>query len=96
MKKLISIFLSALLIVSVICCAPFAVSAAEDNDSAAGVLSGTTGDCTWELDPSTGVLTISGSGAMAAYDWDTSIKVTNAVIIRFVPAHYRRSLFPTV
>ena len=78
MKKLISIFLSALLIVSVICCAPFAVSAAEDNDSAAGVLSGTTGDCTWELDPSTGVLTISGSGAMADYDWDTSIKVTNA------------------
>ena len=79
MKKLISILLSALMITSVICSAPFAVSAvAEETETAGaaentetaevGANSGTTGECTWTLDDN-GVLTISGNGAMANYSY---------------------------
>ncbi|MBQ1507488.1 MAG: leucine-rich repeat protein, partial [Ruminococcus sp.] len=35
--------------------------------------SGTTGDCQWSFDESTGTMTISGSGAMEDYDEDTDV-----------------------
>ncbi len=63
MKKFISVLLSALLITSVICSAPFAVSSATEGSVTVGETSGTTGDCTWTLDDE-GTLTISGNGEM--------------------------------
>ena len=80
MKKFISVLLSALLITSVICSAPFVVSAAEaddetliaatfeNEDEVIGASSGTTGDCMWTLDDE-GTLIISGNGEMDDYHW---------------------------
>ena len=77
MKKLISILLSAILLSTVICAAPFTVSAAVEETEVVGASSGTTGDCTWTLD-SNGTLTISGNGNMGNYDytapWGSNIK----------------------
>ena len=67
MKKLISILLSALLIISVICSAQFAVSAAVEETETVGASSGTTGECTWTLDDN-GTLIISGNGKMGDYE----------------------------
>ncbi len=47
------------------------------DNPANGPKSGTTGDCTWEFDPGTGIMTISGSGEMANYDWNDSTESTN-------------------
>ena len=69
MKKLISILLSVILLSTVICAAPFTVSAAVEETEVVGASSGTTGDCTWTLDDN-GTLTISGNGAMGDYDYD--------------------------
>lgn len=57
-KKAAAALLAVLLLASVV---PLTVSAAE-TDQSTGVSSGTTGKCTWTLD--SGVLTISGNGAM--------------------------------
>lgn len=62
MKKLLSVLLAVCLLLTAF---PLAAVAAEADGEAAGVLSGTTGDCTWTYDD--GTLTISGSGAMADY-----------------------------
>lgn len=43
-----------------------------------GPKSGTTGDCTWEFDPGTGIMTISGSGEMEDYEWSNETQSTNA------------------
>ena len=40
-------------------------------------IGGETGDCTWSFDPSTGTLTVSGSGEMANYDWISSTESIN-------------------
>ncbi|MGN0489775.1 MAG: leucine-rich repeat protein [Ruminococcus sp.] len=40
------------------------------NSNSSALTSGTTGDCTWEFDASTGKLTISGNGKMADYSSD--------------------------
>ena len=56
--KLISIFLSLIILISGFEISLFSVSAET---------SGTTGDCEWELDD--GNLTISGNGAMEDYDF---------------------------
>ena len=80
MKKFISVLLSALLITSVICSAPFAVSAAAEDSVAVGIKSGATGDCTWTLD-NEGVLTISGNGNMGDY----SSKSQNGIRITTAP-----------
>ena len=80
MKKFISVLLSALLITSVICSAPYVVSAAETDDETSiavsfenkdepvGASNGTTGDCMWTLDDE-GTLIISGNGEMDDYHW---------------------------
>ena len=54
MKKLLSVLLAVLLLISVVPLGAFTFTA-----SAANTTSGTTGDCTWTLDGT--VLTISGS-----------------------------------
>ena len=90
MKKFISVLLSALLITSVICSAPFAVSAAEaddetsiaasfeNEDEAVGASSGTTGDCTWTLDDE-GVLTISGNGEMDDFSYEYNSQYNSSI-----------------
>lgn len=80
MKKFISVLLSALLITSVICSAPFAVSSATEDSVTVGETSGTTGDCTWTLDYE-GVLTISGNGNVGDY----SSKSQNGIHITTAP-----------
>lgn len=69
-KKTISILLTACLLLSVLAIIPVS---AETNETAstdtAIEASGVTGDCTWTIDKD-GVLTISGEGAMADYDWE--------------------------
>ncbi|MBQ2991450.1 MAG: leucine-rich repeat domain-containing protein, partial [Clostridia bacterium] len=55
MKKIFAMLLLLVL------CVGLAVTASAAPDT------GTTGKCTWSFDDSTGVLTISGSGAMADY-----------------------------
>lgn len=60
-KKLLSIFLAAVILIAALPFGIFNVSAAT---------SGTTGDCTWTLDGT--VLTISGNGAMEDYIEESS------------------------
>ena len=68
-KRVVSLILSLLMVLSIFNIMPFTVSAAEIDASATGATSGTTGDCTWTLDGT--VLTISGNGKMKDYDyWD--------------------------
>ena len=43
-----------------------------DKSVAAGGTGGTTGECTWSFDASTGTLTVSGKGNMQRYDDDES------------------------
>ena len=80
MKKIIAVFLSAALLLSVLAAAPYTVSAANTTaEEAVGESNGTTGDCCWILDDD-GVLTIYGNGKMGDYSssiaapWEKSIK----------------------
>lgn len=61
-KRIISLLLSVILLISGFSLFPITVSA-QDSDIASTEVSGTTGDCTWTLDGS--VLTISGNGKMS-------------------------------
>lgn len=65
-KKLISLFLSALIFISVFTTLPVCAITRESN-SVGATYSGTTGDCTWKYDDTTNTLTISGNGAMGDY-----------------------------
>jgi hypothetical protein len=68
LKKIISLTLSILMLISVLAVAPITSNAAQTDVQAVGTTySGTTGDCSWSLDTSTGELTISGNGAMGSY-----------------------------
>ena len=69
-KKIISLLLSVIMIMSVFTIVPFTASAAEAEAAVTGATSGTTGDCTWSLD--NGVLTISGNGEMRDYFYSPS------------------------
>ena len=71
-KKIISILLSFVLVITAFYSFPFAVSAAENNSASVGAISGTTGECIWALDDN-GTLTISGNGKMADYDSESAI-----------------------
>ncbi len=62
-KKSLAVILTALMLMSTV---PITVSAAEATADSVGATSGTTGECTWELDDE-GTLTISGNGAMDNY-----------------------------
>ena len=42
-----------------------------------GAFSGTTGDCDWNFNQKTGVLTVSGIGAMADYEWSNDTHSAN-------------------
>ncbi len=71
MKKVLSLLLSALLIITIIPLSSITASAA--------TYSGTCGDnLTWEFDDSTGTLTISGTGEMYDYERLGSTDYTNA------------------
>ena len=71
MKKLLSVLIACLLVISII---PLSASAE--------TTSGTTGSCTWRLDGT--VLTISGNGAMGSYTWESkppwSTDITQVII----------------
>lgn len=43
-----------------------------------GAYNGITGDCEWKFNPSTGTMTISGSGVMADYTYSNDTKTTDA------------------
>lgn len=77
MKKLLSIVLAIVLMVSVCPLGLFTITA-----SANTVTSGTSGDCTWSIDGT--VLTISGNGEMGDYYMDSppwyGEKITNVII----------------
>ncbi|MBQ9472754.1 MAG: leucine-rich repeat protein [Ruminococcus sp.] len=70
MKKAIAILLVYSILMTLLVVSPFTASADEKNidETSDTVASGTTGDCTWELED--GVLTISGNGNMADYIYD--------------------------
>ncbi len=65
MKKLLSVLLTIVLLISVVPLGAFSITASAEN-----VTSGTTGDCTWSLDGT--VLTISGKGAMEDYTYSSN------------------------
>ena len=70
MRKTISLILSVLMILSSFSIIT-TISAKETNVASTGAAnSGTTGDCTWSFDESTGTLTISGQGKMDNYNYD--------------------------
>ena len=72
MKKIISIILSVLMILSSFSILSL-VSAKENNMISSGdAYSGTTGDCTWSYDEDTETLTISGNGKMGDYNDNNS------------------------
>lgn len=58
-KRMLSMLLAIVMVVGLV--PGFAITAN------AATTSGPTGDCTWIFDDATGVLTISGEGAMADY-----------------------------
>ena len=60
-KRILSIMIAAVVIVSMLSVLPFAANAAET--------SGITGECYWTFDDVTGVLTISGIGVMGTGTW---------------------------
>ena len=73
MKRLLSILLTAALLFSIFTVVPISAGAADASGTGGAQVgydddysSGRTGDCTWSLDES-GVLTISGNGAMEDY-----------------------------
>lgn len=75
-KRIISLILSLVLVLSVFSVAPLSAAAEEADIAAEGATSGTTGDCTWVLNGTE--LTISGSGSMGTYwygdaPWGTDI-----------------------
>ena len=70
-KKILAVFLVAVMLFGALTAAPFAASAAETSQSV-GASSGTTGDCTWTLDDN-GTLIISGNGKMGNYDVYSSL-----------------------
>ncbi len=70
MKKILSVFLTLTLLLSVLCCAPFTVTAAQADEPVSA--SGKTGDVSWSLSGTE--LTISGYGSMADYVYDYSTK----------------------
>lgn len=74
MKRLISVILSAMILISLLTAAP-SVSAAVIGESSVAASSGTTGDCTWSFDSSTGNMTITGTGdgRMAYYSDETKL-----------------------
>ena len=74
MKRLISVILSAMILISLAAAAPSA-SAVVIADSSVSASSGTTGDCTWSFDSSTGNMTITGTGngRMGDYTDETQI-----------------------
>ena len=67
MKRALSLILSLLMVLSLF--TGLSVGAAEIELSDVGANEGTTGDCTWSFDSDTCILTISGSGRMADYEW---------------------------
>lgn len=77
MRRAISIALCLLMVLSLFTIIPVNVSAIERTLTATGVISG--GNCgangdnvTWSYDSGTGILTISGSGDMADYEYDSN------------------------
>ena len=72
LKKLLSLALSLMLILSAVPMGLFSITA-----SAETATSGTTGDCTWTLDGT--VLTISGSGSMENYTYSNSLPWGNSI-----------------
>ncbi len=74
MKRLISVILSAMILISLAAAAPSAL-AVVIADSSVSASSGTTGDCTWSFDSSTGNMTITGTGdgRMGYYPDDTQL-----------------------
>ena len=67
MRKIISLILSVLMILSSFSIIT-TISAKETNVASTGAAnSGTTGDCKWSFDEDTGTLTISGNGEMGEY-----------------------------
>ena len=77
MKKGISLLLSLMIITGLFSSISFPAMAKEDESTAVGASSGTTGNCTWSLDDE-GTLIISGNGAMGTWfpyqPWGTKIK----------------------
>lgn len=65
-KSIALLMISAIVLLSMIIVVPTAM-AAEKSKASTGATSGTTGDCTWSFDDSTGTLTISGKGRMESY-----------------------------
>lgn len=90
MKKIISIILSVLMILSSFSILSL-VSAKENNMISSGdAYSGTTGDCTWKFDEDTGIFTVSGNGSMYYYyndefdDFETPWKSIKSKILSVV------------
>ena len=69
-KKLSALLLVLLMLAAIVPTAAFAV---QDARAATGISSGECGDCIWIFDPSSGTMTLSGSGKMADYNDRNSI-----------------------
>ena len=69
--KSISIVLALLMLTSVFAVVPITANATDISTYSTGKNSGTTGECEWSFDSSTGELTISGNGSMASYGEET-------------------------
>ena len=92
MKKLLSILLSVCLILTALIIIPITADSAQADYAVTGE-SGETGDCTWSLEGTK--LTISGSGAMADYQYDVpwGKDITEVVIEDGVTAIGARAFF---
>ena len=67
LRKILAAVLAVCLVTSAACVSGVSASAAAVGQGSVGASSGTTGDCTWTLDDE-GTLTISGNGAVGAYN----------------------------
>lgn len=80
MKNFLSLLMASILLITAFSFFPLSVGAREAGVAETAATSGTTGSCRWSFDSKTGVVTISGKGAMADYPDEDVIEIDDHTV----------------